>query len=136
MKKYKVEIININNESFWAGQFDDKAEAKKWANSQIGKPNRSFEEIVINILDQTKEIEDKKRKEQFDHINAERKLMLYETDWTQLADSELEQKTKVEYREYRKYLRRIPELYKKGQVAELKVMSFEEWKKNKPVYKD
>jgi len=77
-------------------------------------------------------------------IKSQIKFYLSKTDYIQLPDSEkiesddnvrtFSQQEKKEYREYRKYLRRIPQLFKRQQILELEVMSFEEWKLNKPTY--
>jgi len=136
MDRYRVEIFNSNEDKVWRAYFEEKKEAKEWANQQIGKPFRSFDEIEIKIVDQIDEIEAEKLKKQKEKFLEKRKQKLQETDWTQLGDCELDNKTKLEYREYRKYLRRIPELFKRGQVLKLEAMSFEDWKENKPVYKD
>jgi hypothetical protein len=107
----------------------------------LNEPNQKLAEerlSKIEIVDAEwkKECEFNKTKEKLKKLKKERKTKLQETDWTQLADCELNQKSKIEYREYRRYLRRIPELYKRGQITELSVMSIEEWRENKPVYKD
>jgi len=68
-------------------------------------------------------------------ITDERNIKLSSTDWTMLADAPLSGDNKKLYRDYRQYLRDIPDLWKREQINELKVMTFEEWQDNKPVYK-
>lgn len=107
----------------------------------LNEPNLDKAEQILAKIERVdiewkKECESNKIKEKIEGLKKERQQKLFETDWTQLADAEIPQKTRIEYREYRKYLRRIPELHKKGQIVELKVMPFEEWKENKPIYKD
>lgn len=61
--------------------------------------------------------------------------VLKETDWTQLVDAPLTTEEKKQWRSYRDYVRHIPKLWQRKQILELKVMTFEEWQKNPPVYK-
>ena len=61
--------------------------------------------------------------------------VLKESDWTQLVDAPLTTDQKKQWRSYRDYVRHVPKLWKRKQILELKVMSFEEWEKNPPIYK-
>lgn len=63
-----------------------------------------------------------------------RDLFLQKTDFTQLADAPFSSAEKTEFRDYRDYLREFPTLFQNGQILQFKVMTFEEWKLNKPVY--
>jgi hypothetical protein len=69
-----------------------------------------------------------------DALRASRYEALRKTDWTQLPDSPLSTKEKMEYRSYRDYLRKLPTLIERKQILKLEVMSFEEWVSNKPIY--
>lgn len=60
-----------------------------------------------------------------------RNKFLQETDWTQLADCEMDTEQRKEYRAYRSYLRVLPKLYDDSTIVSAKVYSFEDWKKGK-----
>jgi len=47
----------------------------------------------------------------------------------------METKVRMEYREYRQYLRDHFVVYERKQVNSIKPLSYEEWKRNKPIYK-
>jgi hypothetical protein len=64
----------------------------------------------------------------WDALREERSLVLAQTDWTQIADNQMDTKTRHLYREYRQYLRNFPLGYNDSSVEIYKVMSFEEWK--------
>ena len=64
-------------------------------------------------------------------FRKKRNMKLLETDWTQLADSELSVDEKKEYRMYRNYLIGLPKLYDNSSINYAKVYSFEDWKKGK-----
>lgn len=64
-------------------------------------------------------------------FRKQRNKFLHETDWTQLADAELDTEQKKEYRAYRAYLRVLPKLHNDSTIVSAKVYSFEEWKKGK-----
>lgn len=98
---------------------------------------------VDNLLSQIEEIdtkfrlecEQRKANEQINRIRVEIEKVLLETTWSMLADAPLSNEGKKLYRDYRQYIRDIPDLWKRKQILELKVMSFEEWRKNPPKYK-
>ena len=60
-------------------------------------------------------------------FRQERTNRLNSTDWTMLPDVDLDKKLREDYRKYRKYLRKLPELYRLKIVDELKVLSFDEY---------
>jgi hypothetical protein len=64
-------------------------------------------------------------------LREKRNEFLAVTDWTQIADCELETEQRKEYRAYRSYLRVLPKLYDNSSVVSAKVYSFEDWKKGK-----
>jgi len=61
-------------------------------------------------------------------LRIHRTEQLYKTDWTQLADSPLDQNVKKLYREYRQYLRDLTKNYDDKTVKKYKIMSFVDWK--------
>lgn len=63
------------------------------------------------------------------------KQALDDTTWSMLPDAPLSNNGKKLYRDYRQYVRDIPELWDRQQISKFEVMSFEEWRKNPPVYK-
>ena len=70
-------------------------------------------------------------KEHWNLFRRKRMLALQETDWTQLADVDLDTEERKEYRSYRNYLRDLPKLYDDSSVTYAKVYSFEDWRKGK-----
>jgi len=70
-------------------------------------------------------------KEHWNLFRYKRELALKETDWTQLADVNLDTEERKEYRSYRSYLRDLPKLYDDNSVVYAKVYNFEDWKKGK-----
>ena len=60
-----------------------------------------------------------------------RMLALQETDWTQLADVDLDTEERKEYRSYRNYLRDLPKHYDDSSVTYAKEYRFEYWRKGK-----
>jgi hypothetical protein len=93
-----------------------------------------------------RDIAEQKLKDELDKVIRRSQELMRQCDYTQLPDAEyieqdfrvrsFTQEEKLEWREYRKYLRRIPRLFKNKQILELRVMGFEEWRLNKPLYKD
>lgn len=79
-----------------------------------------IEEASPNCLDDLWRLFRKKRNE-----------FLNKTDWTQLADCELDTEHRKEYRAYRSYLRVLPKLYDDSTIISAKVYWFSEWKKGK-----
>lgn len=67
-------------------------------------------------------------------VEYERREVLKSTDWTQLADANLTSSERAEFRNYRQYLRDLPKLWKNKQILENRVMDFEEWRENPPIY--
>jgi hypothetical protein len=63
------------------------------------------------------------------------KEYLTDTIWAMLADAPLSQEGRALYRKYRQYLRDVVQLWDNKQILDSKVMTFDEWRKNPPVYK-
>jgi len=61
-------------------------------------------------------------------LREDRLKVLYETDWTQIADNQMDSKNRQLYREYRQYLRDLPLGYNDESIERYRIMSFEEWK--------
>lgn len=93
--------------------------------------------VEIEKIDQNFKTECERRKveEETKKLEQDIKLALNETTWSMLSDAPLSQEGKKLYRDYRQYLRDIPDLWKRQQINELKVMTFDEWRKNPPIYK-
>jgi len=64
-------------------------------------------------------------------FREDRNRLLEKTDWTQLADCELNTEQRKEYRAYRSYLRVLPKLYDDSTIISARVYDFEDWKKGK-----
>lgn len=108
-----------------------------------------FEELVINekdkqkrdeLVDKLKNISNRIFEEQNKDIEiknlAKRAWEVYQTtNWTQLPDARLSQEGRKLYREYRNYLLDIEKLWRNKQLKDFKVMTFEEWRKDPPIYK-
>lgn len=91
----------------------------------------------VELIDQDVKIEfeNNKIQEQIDKLKKEINDALHETTWSMLSDAPLSQEGKKLYRDYRQYLRDIPDLWKRKQINELKVMTFDEWRETPPIYK-
>lgn len=64
----------------------------------------------------------------WESLRIDKKEALRNTDWTQIADNQMDSKLRQLYREYRQYLRDLPLQYNDSSIEIYKVMSFEEWK--------
>lgn len=60
---------------------------------------------------------------------------LTDTIWSMLPDAPLSQEGKMLYRKYRQYLRDVVQLWDNKQILDSKVMTFDEWRENPPIYK-
>lgn len=143
--KQIAELINR-----WESLFDKSTSVNK-LDSSIANCERYFKDIlstnnfneVNDFLDKVEKIdkqvqidfETNKVKEQIKKLEMTIKTALDDTTWSMLSDAPLSQEGKKLYRDYRQYLRDIPDLWKRKQINELKVMTFDEWRKNPPVYK-
>ena len=68
-------------------------------------------------------------------IKDSRYKYLNESDWIMLSDAPVSTEGRKLYREYRQYLRDLPSIWQNKQILEYKVMKFDDWKENKPIYK-
>lgn len=67
----------------------------------------------------------------FEELRQARTKKLSEYDWTQLADAPITSDQRTKYREYRQYLRDLPEQYNDSSIHSWAIMSFEDWKVSK-----
>ncbi len=103
---------------------DEKTEL---INGKISRLYKLSEGIELKI-----EEVDKVGKEYFwKCLRQTRNYFLDSTDWTQLADAEIDTEQRKEYRSYRSYLRILPKLYDDSTIFNAKVYDFEDWKKGK-----
>lgn len=120
-------------------------------NKILAESNEELYELRMKRIEEIdkawkKECELAEIKQRYKLITDQATILLDASNKTQLPDAEYvdedfnvrpyTQEEKLEWREYRKYLRRIPKLYQRKQILELRVMTFEEWRINKPAYKD
>lgn len=61
-------------------------------------------------------------------LREERDKILQSTDYTQLADAPISSEVKRLYREYRQYLRKLPNGYNDEYITHYKIETFKEWK--------
>lgn len=143
--KQIAELINR-----WESLFDKRTSVNR-LDPSIANCERYFKDILdtnnfnevnqfldrVEKIDQDVKIEFEKNKiqEQIDRLTKEINSALHETTWSMLSDAPLSQEGKRLYRDYRQYLRDIPDLWKRKQINELRVMTFDEWRENPPVYK-
>lgn len=64
----------------------------------------------------------------WDALREDRLKVLKDTDWTQIADNQMDTKTRQLYREYRQFLREYPKQYNNDSIEIYKIVTFEEWK--------
>ena len=65
--------------------------------------------------------------EMFANLRADRDAKLAATDFTQLADAPIDSATKLKYRDYRAYLRAVPNQFNDSTVHLASVETFEEY---------
>lgn len=82
-----------------------------------------------------KEYKERKKQEELDHIFVYMKKALDDTAWSMLADAPLSSDGRKLYQNYRQYVRDVPELWQRKQITKLKVMTFDEWRYDPPIYK-
>jgi uncharacterized membrane protein len=103
---------------------DEKTEL---INGKISRLYKLSEGIELKI-----EEVDREGKEYFwKSLRKTRDYFLQTTDWTQLADAEIDTELRKEYRSYRAYLRVLPKLHDDSTIFHAKVYDFEDWKKGK-----
>lgn len=110
---------------------DEDTLYKYWNKLTIEKDDDYFFNLVYKERDLKKA---KKVLESHKILNT-RQLYLSKTDWVMLSDAPISSEGRKLYREYRQYLRDLPSIWSDGQIKEYKVMKFDEWKDNKPIYK-
>jgi hypothetical protein len=108
-------------------------------------PQKYFEDLILNEKDEKLaerriqvieniRIQDKRSRKRHEEeqlrkkADLDRQLMLYLTDWTQLADSPLNTEEKKQYRKYRQFLRDFFDYYEKKFIITYDVYTFEQWK--------
>ena len=64
-------------------------------------------------------------------VRNTRNYFLQCSDWTQLADADIDIDLRKEYRSYRAYLRFLPRLHDDSTIFHAEVYNFEDWKKGK-----
>lgn len=80
-------------------------------------PN-SFEIVITNL-----QITD-----MWSSLKLKRNEYLKNTDFSQLADAPFSSEEKLEYRQYRTYLRDLPAQYNNDNITSYVVLTFEQWK--------
>lgn len=80
-------------------------------------------EIIIEEVGSVLDIEDA-----WKGLREKRDKLLRDTDYTQLADAPIKPDAKKMYREYRQYLRRLPNGYNDEHIRSYKIESFREWR--------
>jgi sulfatase maturation enzyme AslB (radical SAM superfamily) len=106
-----------------------------------------FNEVVLNLgnykaankLLKKLERKDKKYKRGehrlLEELPAKIEEAINKSNWSMLPDAPLSQEGRKLYRDYRQYLRDIPELWERQQIKKIEVMTFEQWLKDAPKYK-
>lgn len=97
--------------------------------------DKKLSELESIDYDIKRQLENEKKTSHLKKLREIRDRYLYETDWTQsVTDSKLDKSVKKQYIMYRKYLRELPKLIENKQVLDFKVMKFEDWKDNSPIF--
>lgn len=125
---YPVEEVKLLKYSVKMLQFPDviMRDSAFWRSKSIRKPGLEILEVLHDRLkknDQKLEVTIS-----FLWLRRKRDQALADSDKTQLADFPCDQKERVNWREYRQYLRKLPTQYNNQSVSEANVMTFEEWK--------
>ena len=95
-----------------------------------GKLSRLFK-LSEGIEVRVEEVAKQETKYFWKCIRKTRDYLLQSSDWTQLADADIDTDLRKEYRSYRAYLRFLPKLHNDSTVFHAEVYSFEDWKKGK-----
>lgn len=137
-------IRAIHLTKYW-GSLEHRKEAYKRAYPNLTLNDQDFfREMILKEEDYSKviqrldilstlnkEIQAEIRQQEHSRLlgsfRQERTNKLNSTDWTMLPDVDLDKKLREDYRKYRKYLRKLPELYRLKIVDELKILSFDEY---------
>lgn len=97
----RVNIRNEQGEIGWSAFYNTLSEADRWLEREI--ENRSFGEIfTVEKLDIGFDLK-------LEEIRSTRNQLLAACDFTQLPDSPLSDEKKMEWRNYRRALRDIPQ---------------------------
>lgn len=132
-KQYHITFYGWDKPQKWVHERFIKPEEKKYIVSEQEKPgpNKSIQKWYLvrpewNFIDA--ELDPSEAQVTDWHtLRIKRDWVLKETDYTQLADSSLDSKTKLMYREYRQFLRNLPMCYNDESINRATVMTFEEW---------
>ena len=102
---------------------------KFWNNGAVKKPTllelEKYYKIAIDREYKERSVEC------WIEFKEERNNLLQKTDWTQLPDVGLDQKERMFYREYRKYLRNKTKDYRDDNIQKWTILSFKEFKQMK-----
>jgi hypothetical protein len=86
--------------------------------------------------EEAQELYEQEKRARFVHEMEDRaKEYLTDTIWAMLSDAPLSQEGRALYRKYRQYLRDVVQLWDNKQILDSKVMTFDEWRENPPIYK-
>lgn len=136
-----AEIARIANlKSRWSKLFD-----KRLANPDVANPDVYFRDSILKESDknlaesrlaavETKDAAEKikynaqQAKIPMEELRVERDAVLSSTDFTQLADAPITSAEKTEYRNYRQFLRELPQKISNQQWLEYRVPTFQEFK--------
>lgn len=136
-----AEIARVEDlKTRWKNLFD-----KHLSNPGITNPEAYFRDTIlkeedknlaesrlaaIEVVDAAEKVkyDNDQAKIPMDELRKERDVLLADTDFTQLADAPLTSEEKTEYRNYRTFLRELPEKINNQQWLEYRAPSFEEFK--------
>jgi hypothetical protein len=134
-RDYHLAFGHWNGISSWVEEKDLTPEKQRFV---IDEKTELVNDKIVRFFRLTEGIELKIEEASPDCINdlwrlfrEKRTKFLCATDWSQLADCELDTEEKKEFRSYRSYLRVLPKLYDDSTIVSAKVYSFEDWKKGK-----
>jgi hypothetical protein len=121
--KYNIEWIEEKNLTKELKQFivDQRIEVKD-------KKVLKFYKIARGIKIRLEEVCGTAIEECWQILKSKRDTLLKETDYTQLSDAPFTTAVKLEYRNYRDYLRNLPSLHNNDTILHAEVRSFEEFK--------
>ena len=87
--------------------------------------------ILEKVIAESKGVKENKDAIRLQKLRIERTEILANTDWTQLPDVPLSQSEKKDMREYRAFLRELPQMIERKQYIQWNVPTFSEWDKNR-----
>lgn len=111
-----------------AEELDEQGQVISPAEYQVVNHEEILADFEIEYQDIALQTAQELLNQKWEQFRSDRDKKLAETDYTQLADAPYSSEEKLQYRNYRAYLRNAPNLYNDTTILDAVVRSFEEFK--------